>query len=306
MTRAPRPADLRAPLRARPAGRRQERVHRLHEEAAGRRARRGVRHRPLRGSGRLPVALGGLPRGRRARGARRAAAGVGADARGLQHHPAEVPRFARRPVQRGDRRATTWRSPSFYDDGTLLIEFARGVGRRVPREPGAVPTRTSSRAAPSSTSRCRSRSRSAATTRATSTGQEESHPLPQGARPRHARVLPRQRLGRDHRRRAGRLARPGRRPRAVRLDEQRARIDRPARPARPLRRRARTAPGARTARGDHGQPDEPLRRLPAPPLPELVPARPHLRHLLHGALQPERLVDDDDGAVPPDRRRTSG
>ena len=27
-------------------------------------------------------------------------------------------------------------------------------------------------------------------------GQEESHPLPQGARPRHARVLPRQRLGR--------------------------------------------------------------------------------------------------------------
>ena len=33
-------------------------------------------------------------------------------------------------------------------------------------------------------------------------------PLPQGARPRHARVLPRQRLGRHHRRRARRLAGP--------------------------------------------------------------------------------------------------
>ena len=103
-----------------------------------RRARARLRHRALRGGGRLPVALGGLPRRRCPRG----------------------PRASRAWSRSGRRRATTSRgrssavhwsigstrrsprstspTPRSTTTGTLLIEFARGARRRVPREPGTV------------------------------------------------------------------------------------------------------------------------------------------------------------------------
>ena len=295
---APPAGHLRAPLRPRPAGRRQERVHRLHEEAA----------RPA--SARPASASAASRRSTTSRGSGRRAS-----------------RTTRREA-RGEPRLVSERTPEGYNitrpkfRGSLVDRFNEAIAAELPRQPGVLRRRA----------RCSSSSR-AASDDGFRESLERFDPdiLRRGAilyikvsfeesfRRNSARYKPgqeesilfhkvpdRDMLGffRDNDWAAITGGAPDgwldlrRRARPVRLDEQRTGIHRSARPARPLRRRAWTAPGALPHEVTHGESDEPLAGLPPAPLPELVPARPHLRHLLHGPLQPERLVDDDDGPVP--------